>query len=173
MAGDWIKMRVGLENHPALWRIANMVELSREETVFALYRLAGWFAVHGSYGVMKKGVDASLVDRFIGVDGLGAALMAVGWMAQEQDGLVLRFFTSVSATRKSLGRKVRQKVLECAACKACGSTNDLEIDHVVPIARGGGDDLDNLQALCGTCNAAKGTKTMDEFLELRRTEGES
>lgn len=40
----------------------------------------------------------------------------------------------------------------------CGSAADLEIDHIEPRARGGRDDLDNLQILCRTHNRKKGTK---------------
>lgn len=32
----------------------------------------------------------------------------------------------------------------------------LEVDHVVPISKGGTNDLDNLQTLCEPCNQAKG-----------------
>lgn len=42
-------------------------------------------------------------------------------------------------------------------CRSCGSTKDLQIDHVVPKARGGTHDPSNLQVLCGPCNRAKGT----------------
>lgn len=41
----------------------------------------------------------------------------------------------------------------CRLCKATGVP--LEVDHVVPLARGGSDALDNLQALCIPCNRGK------------------
>lgn len=41
------------------------------------------------------------------------------------------------------------------ACKVCGSTIDLCIDHIVPVSKGGGDELDNLQVLCRSCNSRK------------------
>lgn len=40
-------------------------------------------------------------------------------------------------------------------CKYCGSTNKLEIDHIIPLAMGGSNDLDNLQILCKKCNRKK------------------
>ena len=43
-------------------------------------------------------------------------------------------------------------------CRCCGrKTNDLEIDHIVPIAKGGKTTYDNLQTLCHRCNMRKGT----------------
>lgn len=43
-------------------------------------------------------------------------------------------------------------------CASCGTENDLTIDHVTPIKRGGTHDLDNLQVLCQSCNSRKGAR---------------
>lgn len=43
-------------------------------------------------------------------------------------------------------------------CRKCGSTRNLEIDHIIPIAKGGKSTYDNLQTLCHRCNVNKGTK---------------
>ena len=41
-------------------------------------------------------------------------------------------------------------------CKKCGiKTNDLEIDHIFPISKGGKTTYDNLQTLCKSCNMKK------------------
>ena len=44
-------------------------------------------------------------------------------------------------------------------CRCCGSRHNLEIDHIVPIAKGGKTEWNNLQTLCHRCNARKGTET--------------
>ena len=44
-------------------------------------------------------------------------------------------------------------------CRICGATDaytTLEIDHIIPIAKGGKSNYDNLQTLCSRCNAQKG-----------------
>lgn len=42
-------------------------------------------------------------------------------------------------------------------CCQCGKkSNKLEIDHIIPIAKGGKSTLDNLQTLCHECNIKKG-----------------
>ena len=41
-------------------------------------------------------------------------------------------------------------------CRICGSTRNLEIDHIIPIAKGGKTKFDNLQTLCHKCNVKKG-----------------
>lgn len=45
-------------------------------------------------------------------------------------------------------------------CLACGS-DDATIDHVIPLSRGGKNDLDNLQVLCFSCNSRKHAKSTD------------
>ena len=45
---------------------------------------------------------------------------------------------------------------QCRLCKQ--SAVELEVDHIVPVCQGGQDTLDNLQALCKTCNRSKGGK---------------
>jgi len=50
-------------------------------------------------------------------------------------------------------------------CLACGSRhvkdNPLTLDHIVPLSKGGTDDIDNIQPLCRSCNSAKNNKTID------------
>jgi 5-methylcytosine-specific restriction endonuclease McrA len=47
-------------------------------------------------------------------------------------------------------------------CLACGNTEAvLEADHVVPLTKGGSDDIGNIQPLCGTCNRKKFVSVID------------
>src|SRR5436190_10615081 len=43
-------------------------------------------------------------------------------------------------------------------CWNCGSTTDLQFDHVIPLALGGSNTADNVELLCRTCNLAKSAK---------------
>lgn len=66
-----------------------------------------------------------------------------------------------SITRVERGRvsnKLRFKVYarDNYRCVKCGrETNDLEVDHIIPVSKGGKSTLDNLQTLCHKCNVSK------------------
>src|SRR5690606_26561561 len=57
-------------------------------------------------------------------------------------------------------RRLRQMVLRrepwCRMCRAEGRfTPATEVDHIVPVARGGPNELDNPQARCKSCHSRK------------------
>lgn len=71
-------------------------------------------------------------------------------------------FALGSAPRPTTGRKaipddVKVYVMrrDAGSCRACGSTTELQYDHVIPLAMGGSDNAENLQILCGPCNRSK------------------
>lgn len=51
-------------------------------------------------------------------------------------------------------------------CVYCGQRGGyLECDHVIPISRGGSNDISNLVTACFTCNRSKRNKTPEEWLQ--------
>ena len=60
------------------------------------------------------------------------------WLQQHQDGL-------------------------CIYCRASLRRKPSDIDHVLPLVRGGSDDIENLQLLCPGCNRRKADRTDQEF----------
>ncbi len=68
-----------------------------------------------------------------------------------------------SVKRYSIPLKVRWEVLkrDNYACKKCGKSPSvdhkvrLEVDHKNPVAKGGSNEVDNLQTLCWDCNQGK------------------
>ena len=65
-------------------------------------------------------------------------------------------------------RRVKNGLLRAqkGRCAYCGHTHRsryLVIDHKHPVSRGGGDENDNLQLLCNSCNMRKGIQSDEEF----------
>jgi len=48
-------------------------------------------------------------------------------------------------------------------CRKCGRSSNLEIDHIVPVSRGGQTQELNLQTLCRRCNRAKSKKLVAQL----------
>tara|TARA_Y100001934_G_scaffold135181_1_gene163343 strand:- start:322 stop:540 length:219 start_codon:yes stop_codon:yes gene_type:complete len=62
-----------------------------------------------------------------------------------------------SNKRKPLSKKIRFEVLKkfrfkCAYCGASAPDVLLEVDHILPVAEGGTNELTNLIAACKPCN---------------------
>ncbi len=57
------------------------------------------------------------------------------------------------------------------ACNGCGTTfelRNLEVDHIIPRAKGGGDYYENFQLLCASCNRIKGDRPMEYLMNRLR-----
>lgn len=46
----------------------------------------------------------------------------------------------------------------CPACRRQEPDIKLTEDHVVPLSKGGGDNIENIQPLCASCNCKKHDK---------------
>lgn len=52
------------------------------------------------------------------------------------------------------------------SCAYCGSGEQIEIEHVIPLCRGGSNLIANVVPACHNCNQDKGTRTPVEWLEI-------
>jgi len=86
---------------------------------------------------------------------------ALDWFDKQQ-----REFVVGSGKRRKMSPKMRRDVFlrDGFKCQECGASPGkdrlvwLEVDHVVPVAKGGTDEPSNLRTLCNHCNAGKSTK---------------
>lgn len=64
--------------------------------------------------------------------------------------------------RAHISNSVRQHVYarDAHQCVACGATDRLSLDHIVPWSAGGSDKADNLRTLCVPCNSRKGARRL-------------
>lgn len=76
----------------------------------------------------------------------------------------------MSSKRSSIPPSVRIKVLirDGFRCVYCGATREqakIEVDHVIPVASGGTNHIDNLVAACRECNIGKGASDVIDIME--------
>jgi 5-methylcytosine-specific restriction endonuclease McrA len=50
---------------------------------------------------------------------------------------------------------------KCLACGEPGNHKTLTIDHVIPVSKGGSNDISNIQPLCLVCNSSKKDQIID------------
>ena len=154
MAMDTVKMRSGLSRSLGVLRIADALNKSNMEVIGLLYQSADWFLMHGDYGYMR--MKPMVLDLYLQTPGFADLLIELDWLRIVDDRCTLRWFTNISAIRKSIGSKLRSEILSPGCCTYCGSDKDLQIDHIIPVSKGGRTEKENLQPLCRTCNTQKG-----------------
>jgi hypothetical protein len=74
------------------------------------------------------------------------AMVAMGMQPQDQ-----------ARRRDIIADDVKQFVWmrDGGRCRNCGSQEELQYDHIIPVVLGGSSGLENLQILCGPCNRRK------------------
>ncbi|MCY3598155.1 MAG: HNH endonuclease [Rhodospirillales bacterium] len=69
----------------------------------------------------------------------------------------VRHIIPARGPRRHIYRLTVEQAGSCAICKKpLPDFADVQIDHIRRVADGGGDEIENLQAVCAGCNRAKG-----------------
>lgn len=160
--------------HSGLWVFARHHFFVTTTRVFTLS--------HGDYRRARRKRDADGAARIVedgqrvlwwtedglywadeGLDAEGVALLV--WdRTRRQDARLERLRSAraraeevAAARRTRIPDDVRTFVWERddGRCVRCEAEEDLQFDHVIPVALGGGNGADNVQILCGSCNRAK------------------
>lgn len=80
----------------------------------------------------------------------------------------IKYNKSAQAQRSLMTKRLREYIKErdnhtCLNCKASTKEQDLlllEVDHIIPVSKGGLSTEDNLQTLCWKCNRSKSNKIL-------------
>ncbi len=134
MAGDWIKMRSNLWDDPRVARLVDLTDSGEACVVGALYWLWATADQHSEDGILH-GLTLRAIDRKTGLQGFGAALIEIGWLADHPEGVrIVRFdeHNGSSAKRRSTDAQRKAAVRSLSATEAdtvqtdCGLTVELE-----------------------------------------------
>lgn len=132
-----------------------------------------WSNAYISKGMIGKYSD-EIIAESIGYSGdsgrMVGALIASGWATdlKPECRLVLvgrswkkgnkktRRWDRMKRAGGDIRPHVRRLVLERdKCCLSCGTTEDLTIDHIIPVSLDGTNEITNLQVLCRRCNGRK------------------
>jgi site-specific DNA-methyltransferase (adenine-specific) len=109
---------------------------------------------------IEKQAASVLVERLSDDAGLFKDFIATDQIPKRTD---LKIVPPSESVKQRLYKEQQGK------CNACGTEFDirhLEIDHIIPKAKGGGDCYENYQLLCSSCNRIKGDRPM-EYLRMQ------
>ena len=108
------------------------------ERSYALYRGTVWSCVRE----LEPQQWSLLADRFLEREAMELAAALAGGEPSE--------------TRERIPTEVRRAVWvrDQGKCARCGSRERLELDHIVPVSRGGSNTERNIELLCEVCNRA-------------------
>jgi hypothetical protein len=110
--------------------------------------------VHISYNGLYKLIENMLMDGF-----------HAGIMPYVLEELIERYYK-----RKKFNRYIRPELREKVLakyehkCNNCNRKDNLTIDHIIPVVKGGKNEFPNLQVLCKPCNSKKGKKSNEDFM---------
>lgn len=87
------------------------------------------------------------------------SVLDVEWFFELRDG------ETYESRRKEADKAIKKELTRLHVlsrdgnrCVGCGTKDDLTIDHILAVKRGGANDIVNLQTLCRSCNSRKGAR---------------
>jgi len=134
---DWIRENPGLFGFLALCGIAVLVTWATRDTAYSPFGFGMWVLVVAYIAIAYE-------------------LAPVGRRMRESMGRAQR----VTRDRRAIPRDVQRFVWQRdrGRCVQCGSNENLEFDHIIPVSKGGANTARNLQLLCEKCNRRKSDK---------------
>jgi hypothetical protein len=91
MAGDWIKMRSNLWDDPRVAKLCDLTDANEATVVGGLYWLWATADQHTEDGCLP-GLTLRQIDRKTGIPGFAAALIAIDWLHDDPQGVVVTRF---------------------------------------------------------------------------------
>lgn len=148
MSAEWIKMRGNLWDDPRVSRICDMTGAGEAMVIGSLYWLWATADQHTETGFLA-GMTLRQLDRKTGLQGLGDALVAIGWILVHDDGVQISNFEEHNGS----SAKKRLMTAKRVAAHKAGNAADVVVGAI-----------GNVQVTqdCAEGNAGSVTKTLAE-----------
>jgi hypothetical protein len=91
MAGEWIKMRSDLFEHPKVFKLADLLGVDEFAAVGMLFCFWAWADKHSVDGRVDA-ATTRLVDKCAHKNGFAEALVSIGWLIVDADGITIPRF---------------------------------------------------------------------------------
>lgn len=133
-----------------------------------LIKFGSWI-VNRIGDIVNADRDYSVFENQIRIDGTLVKRMPLGgrelYLFRERHGISSKMIEAIREEAMMLNDSIKKKVFnrDGKICTVCGSTENLCVDHILPVSRGGFTQMNNLQVLCEKCNLQKSNMNMDEF----------
>ena len=178
---DWVQIdvarkseRMGYPTQKPLALLEHIIRASSNE---------GDIVMDPFCGCATTMVAADALERsWVGIDISEKAVELVIQRIKEREGLFLDIISRTDIpNRTDIGKilpyrhKSNKKKLygeQGGHCNGCGThfePQHLEVDHIIAVASGGTDHLDNLQLLCAHCNRVKGDRGQEYLISRLAT----
>ena len=171
----YVQLHEELPEHPKTKRAARLLGVSRPTIVGHLTFLWNWCLRYAQDGDLSLYEPADIADA-AGWEGDPAAFIealldcgpgdSCGFLERDETGaLLVHDWEGISPPQLRTRPEWNRLRIEVSPivymrdgfrCRSCGATTDLTVDHIVPLVRGGTNELRNLQTLCRSCNSRKG-----------------
>lgn len=66
--------------------------------------------------------------------------------------------------------QIKSLLISHPYCEYCGSKDNLSIDHIIPVARGGQNCVLNITVACRKCNSSKNDKLISEWNKIKESQ---
>jgi hypothetical protein len=111
MAGDWIKMTIGLRTHPKVVRMASALKADKLRVIGGLFSVWAIFDEHTVDGLLE-GYTPETIDDELHWRGFAKAMQTIGWLVATDDGLTMPDFdehNGTSAKRRATDAKRKKE----------------------------------------------------------------
>lgn len=131
MAGEWIKVRTNLWDDPRIGQLCELTSQGEATVIGGLYWLWATADEHSADGQLH-GMTVRTIDRKTGIPGLGQALVTIGWLNDNAEGVTVARFdehngasakTRAQTAKRVANHKSNAKVTQAALPKSDGAVS--------------------------------------------------